>query len=300
MSETNSTSAAAMKRKQFWAKAFAIAILVIVAVLKPKVEAWLESRTGTGSSTVSVDSKPDTKGGSFGANSGDRDTIDASGDYKSSTVIVDDFDLDSFLTVKEAPPTQKTEGATKGSGSSKSTNPNSKNSSSDKPGNSGKASGNEARSNPGKDSGAKPASNKPTAPPPGKLTLVSKSRQEFQSTAGLMYVRGSQDGHRLLHILKHGEDDLSKPVHGVFDGNKDKDKILAWIDIAYEKGKKGGKGTRKENQGGRTVYTVRMDSRIGFVGGQKGQRGRERPCQYLRLVLQNGNEVVTAYPQDSM
>lgn len=307
MSESQSTSAAAKKRKQFWAKVVTIAILLIVAVLKPQVEAWLEGRTNSGNSTASVDSNRGTKnsGDAFGPDSGDLGTLDLSDGGSSSAIVVDDFDLDSFVSVKDDPPPQKTGGGQTGSSSAKSSNPGSGSSSSDKPGSTTKASGNDARSNPNKTSGSKPASTKPdstkpTAPPPGKLTLVNRSRQEFKSTAGLMYVRGSQDGHRLKHVLKHGEDDLSKPVHGVFDGDGDKDKILAWIDIAYEKGKKGGKGTRKEDQGGRTVYTVRMDSRIGFVGGQKGQRGRERPCQYLRLVLQNGNEVVTAYPQDSM
>ncbi|MEZ6126176.1 MAG: hypothetical protein R3C49_23855 [Planctomycetaceae bacterium] len=67
-------------------------------------------------------------------------------------------------------------------------------------------------------------------------------------------------------MLKHAEDNLSKPVHGVFDG--DRDQILAWIDRAYVKGQQGGRGVRKEDQDGRIVYTVDMGEPIGHVGGE--------------------------------
>ena len=113
-----------------------------------------------------------------------------------------------------------------------------------------------------------------------------------------MYVRGSEDGHRLKHVLQHAKDNLDKPVHGVYSGGRDQ--ILAWIDKAYLKGKQGGKGTRVENQGGRTVYTVDLGEKIGFVGGQVGERKRHPDCRYLRLVIQNNNEVVTAYPSQSL
>ena len=65
-------------------------------------------------------------------------------------------------------------------------------------------------------------------------------------------------------------------------------------------GKQGGKGTRVENQGGRTVYTVDLGEKIGFVGGHVGERKRHPDCRYLRLVIQNNNEVVTAYPSQSL
>lgn len=136
--------------------------------------------------------------------------------------------------------------------------------------------------------------------PPGKLKLVDKARQKFQSTAGLLYVQGSADGHRLKHVLKHARDIPDKNIHDVFDGEGDRDTILAWIDIAYEAGKKGGRGTKVERQGGRVVYTVKMSQRIGYVGGRAGRRDNFPECRYLRLVVQNGNEVVTAYPSRSM
>ncbi len=142
------------------------------------------------------------------------------------------------------------------------------------------------------------AAEKDAKDPPGKLSLLSGTRDRFRSTAGLLYVPGSRDGHRLKHVLKHAKDDLSKPVHGVFNGDGDRDQILAWIDIAYEKGRKGGKGVDRKEENGRVVYTVDLGKKIGFVGGQVGKRKNMPPCRYLRLVLEDGNKVVTAYPSD--
>jgi hypothetical protein len=111
-----------------------------------------------------------------------------------------------------------------------------------------------------------------------------------------MYLPGSREGHRLKHVLKHAKDDPSKPVHGVFSG--DRDQILAWIDIAYEKGRKGGKGVNRSEENDRVVYVVDMGKKIGYVGGQVGKRKNRPPCRYLQLVLEDGNEVITAYPSD--
>lgn len=124
---------------------------------------------------------------------------------------------------------------------------------------------------------------------------MSRNREVFESTAGLLYGRGSVDRHRLKHVLKHAEDNLSKPVHGVFSG--DRDQILEWIDKAYIKGKKGGKGVRVNDDGDRMTYSVDMGEKVGFVGGQVGKRKGHPACRYLKLVLEDGNEVVTAYPQ---
>lgn len=283
MSDSDSTPAAAKQRKQFWSKVITVVILLIVAALKPKVDEWLNGPNGANRATTNADLRSE------------------SGGSKSSGIEVADFDLDSFIANQDAPPQEKTSGSSRTSGTTKSGNSGSDNRSSSKPGTSSKASGTDSRSNPNKNSNPKSGS---TATPAGKLTVVNRGRQEFRSTAGLMYVRGSREGHRIKHVLEHAKDNLDKPVHGVFDVAGDRDKglarIVAWIDLAYEKGKKGGKGTRQERQGDRMIYTVRMDKQIGYVGGQKGKRNNKRPCQYLRLVLQNGNEVVTAYPQDSL
>jgi len=133
-------------------------------------------------------------------------------------------------------------------------------------------------------------------PPPGQLKLIGKN--VFRSAAGLVYRPGSQDGHRLKHILKHAKDNLQKPVHGVFEG--DRDEILRWIDLAWIRAGKGGKLVRSRQQNDRTAWTVNMQEKIGYTGGQKGQSKRKPPCRYLRLVVEDdGKTVVTAYPVSS-
>jgi len=37
-------------------------------------------------------------------------------------------------------------------------------------------------------------------------------------------------------------------------------------------------------------------SESGLVGGEEGKRQGNPECHYLKLVLENGNEVISAYP----
>ena len=126
----------------------------------------------------------------------------------------------------------------------------------------------------------------------GQLTEVGNN--VFESTAGLIYRSGSQDGHRLDHVMQHAKDDRTKKIHGVFDG--DRDQILSLIDEAFQKATKGDTDVRGEQQNGRHIYTVNLRRRIGQVGGEDGKRQGNPECRYLRLVLENDNEVISAYP----
>ena len=119
----------------------------------------------------------------------------------------------------------------------------------------------------------------------------------FESTAGLFYVPGGAEGHRLKHVMQHAKDNPSKPVHGVFDG--DRDEILAVIDEAFMKAKKGGSDVRSEKQNGRRIFTVNLRRRIGQVGGSEGERQGHPDCRFVRIVLENENEVISAYPSKS-
>ena len=136
-----------------------------------------------------------------------------------------------------------------------------------------------------------------TEPPPVLGELREIRNLVFESTAGLRYVPGSADSHRLQHVMQHAKDDLSKPRHGVFEGADDE--ILAVIDEAYEKAKKGGKDVHKSLQNERTVYIVNLGRKIGFVGGSSGERDGNPDCRYLQLVLEDNNVVITAYPTRS-
>lgn len=147
------------------------------------------------------------------------------------------------------------------------------------------------------------SSTRPTVPPPAKTPpaedsllygiLADQGSDRFLSPAGLMYVPGSQEGHRLKHVERHTVDDPGRPgSHGVFDGGMAS--ALATIDKAYRKAKTGSQ-TSKQEEDGRTIYTVDMGSRVGYVGGSDGKRRKNPMARRVRLVLER-NRVITAYP----
>lgn len=123
--------------------------------------------------------------------------------------------------------------------------------------------------------------------------LADQGNDRFLSPAGLLYVPGSQEGHRLKHVERHTVDDPGRPgSHGVFDGGMAT--ALATIDKAYRKAKTGSQ-TSKQEEDGRTIYTVDMGSRVGYVGGSDGKRRKNPMARRVRLVLER-NRVITAYP----
>lgn len=126
----------------------------------------------------------------------------------------------------------------------------------------------------------------------GELKKIS--RTVYESTAGVRYGSGSEDGHRLTHLMQHADDDLDKPVHGVFSGTKRG--ILVLIDEAWLTAqKRGPPQVKKEQQRDRTIYTVDMKKKIGYVGGQRGARQNNPPCYKIRLVMED-RDLITAYP----
>ncbi|QDT12060.1 hypothetical protein [Planctomycetes bacterium K23_9] len=184
------------------------------------------------------------------------------------------------------------------------------NSASSRPGDSAKASGPLAsRMSPKKSSADTSKNNSTRGSPPAKQSakpsntpsadndllyglLRDTGNKRYVSPSGLMYTPGSAEGHRLEHLRRHIVDNKSRPVHGVFDGEMED--ALKVIDMAYERAKKNQKTTKSVDKG-MTVYTVDMGKRIGFVGGQKGQRNRNQMARRVKLVL-SGNRVITAFP----
>ena len=125
----------------------------------------------------------------------------------------------------------------------------------------------------------------------GLLRRLGNDR--YLSPEGLIYAPGSAEGHRIEHLKRHVADQPTRPGrHGVFDGGLEA--ALATIDLAYKKAKAGSRTTKRVDQG-RTIYTVDMGKRIGFVGGRDGGRQRNPMARRVRLVLQ-GTRVITAYP----
>ena len=134
------------------------------------------------------------------------------------------------------------------------------------------------------------------APPPlGKLTEVGD--MVFETTAGLIYTRGSADGHRLKHVMKHAVDDPSRPVHSVFEPGEEH-AVFAVIDEAYLIADlEGPPRARKQSERGRTIWLVDMRRTVGYVGGQKGRRKGYPKVRGIKLVLE-GRNVITAFPDD--
>lgn len=296
-----------LSNKRLWVRLLSLAVIIGIALLKPKFDEWM-AKGQSGDNTIAQSDTDAGKSGSRTSGSNASADSDLSLDDLLASVREDSDDgsakSKSNQTTKAPPSTTSGKSGTqkqtsgKSSTTSNKSNPKTTSGSSSTKGSSVAGS---SKTNPGGSnaSGSKTTPKNADAKPRlGKLTLVRGTRDEFRSTSGLMYVPGSADGHRLKHVLKHAKDNPSKPVHGVFDG--DRDQILEWIDKAYLMGKNGEKGARKESQRDRMVYTANLNERVGYVGGQKGKRNGNKECRYLRLVLENGTEVVTAYPSDRM
>ncbi len=69
---------------------------------------------------------------------------------------------------------------------------------------------------------------------------------------------------------------------------------LKTIDDAYQRAQKNQRTTKTVDRN-RTIYTVDLGKRIGFMGGQEGDRRRNPMARRVRLVLE-GKRVITAYP----
>jgi len=123
--------------------------------------------------------------------------------------------------------------------------------------------------------------------------LQEISKDQYLSPAGLIYGPGSAEGHRLDHLRRHVQDQPKRPgKHGVFDGGMQG--ALKTIDDAFQRAQKEQRTTKTMDRN-RTIYTVDLGKRIGFVGGQDGGRRRNPMARRVRLVLE-GKRVITAYP----
>lgn len=258
MSQPSLDAAATAYRRKMMAKTIALVVLVAVIWLQPRIQAWLDARKAGGSDVVvNRDADPST-------------TTQHPADRK--RVIIKDVDELPVAEVDRLDSTQPTETASRSASA---------------PGHS--------QENPNADQSTADKSQPSAEPALGKLREIRQN--VFESTAGLRYVPGSDDNHRLRHVMQHAKDDTSKVIHGVFEGNRDQ--ILAVIDKAYQKAKKGDRDVRSEEQNDRIVHTVNLGHKIGYVGGSEGQRIGNPECRYLRIVLEDGNVVISAYPTKS-
>ncbi|AMV31090.1 hypothetical protein VN12_03165 [Pirellula sp. SH-Sr6A] len=149
-------------------------------------------------------------------------------------------------------------------------------------------------------SGPQDATTKATEPSPDSSAsspdgfLEKIADQTFRSPAGLLYKRGSAEGHRLKHLERHLRDIPDRPgPHGVFRGSMSE--FLQTIDSAYVRAQKKEPGTSKSKDTGRTILEVPFPRDIGFLGGQEGKRKSNPPLRKLKIVLED-DSVISAYP----
>ncbi len=98
-------------------------------------------------------------------------------------------------------------------------------------------------------------------------------------------------------MLRHAQDIPTRAGlngHGVFDIGRVG--VLKLLDEAWSIAQKGGAAVRSVVQGNRTVYTIDMGRRVGFVGGVAGAAAGNPATNFIQLIVQNGNEVISAFP----
>lgn len=121
--------------------------------------------------------------------------------------------------------------------------------------------------------------------------LTDLGNGTFRSKRGLFYGADPNPAFasRVDHVLAHGVDNVSRPVHGVFTG-----RALDLTDEAWGLAQTGGAFTVQQGQ--RTLYFVDMGRPVGYVGGQAGAATGNPTVNYVQLVMQNGDELVTSFP----
>jgi hypothetical protein len=118
--------------------------------------------------------------------------------------------------------------------------------------------------------------------------------ENLLSPAGLVYTSG-RSGHRSKHVMRHASDEPDRPgPHGVFDAQGDD--VFRLIDEAYELIQSGSNRVKTiPEENGKTEYIIKMNRRIGYLGGETGARKNHPSLDRLNLVL-GENRVITAYP----
>ena len=122
--------------------------------------------------------------------------------------------------------------------------------------------------------------------------LQEISKAYYLSPAGLIYGPGSAECHRPNRLGRHIKDQPKRlGKHGVFDGGMRG--ALKTIDDAFKRAQKQQR-TTETIDGNRTIYTVDLGERVGFVGGQDVGHRRIPMAKRVLLVL-DGKRVITAY-----
>ena len=119
----------------------------------------------------------------------------------------------------------------------------------------------------------------------GKLGAVElsfdKTTRTWTSPAGLDYGPGSVHGNRIKHVLEHATENPSKPIHSVF--NAQRNQVLGLVDEAWVA--RTGPGTLQVT--GNRVWVVDLGRQVGTVGQTA-----------IQVVVRDGTtRLITAFPK---
>lgn len=126
--------------------------------------------------------------------------------------------------------------------------------------------------------------------PEGPLEQVAEDA--YVSDGGLSYPPDpGRFESRADHVLAHTADDLSRPLHGVFDVGADACDVFDLLDEV--------RGEIRDGEAvecGDGCYDVDMGRDVGAVGGTQGAAAGNPSTTWVRIVLADGDDVITAYP----
>lgn len=137
-----------------------------------------------------------------------------------------------------------------------------------------------------------------SAPEPETEFRLVKKNFVMESPQGLTYYVGDRGENRIEHVMRHSKDIPNRPIHGVFTGGETE--ILKTIDEAYGLIKSNSSRVLVEKRAAnietRMEYEIDMQRKIGFKGGKSGARDGNPDLRILKLILDKGTRVITAYP----
>lgn len=121
----------------------------------------------------------------------------------------------------------------------------------------------------------------------------------YESPQGLTYYVGDRGENRIDHVMRHAKDQPDRRgSHGVFVGGKNE--IFATIDEAYSLIKSNSRYVLKKERdkriNTRVAYEIDLRRKIGYKGGKTGKSKGYPDLRIMKLILDKGNRVITAYP----
>jgi len=66
--------------------------------------------------------------------------------------------------------------------------------------------------------------------------------------------------------------------------------------LTWNIAKQGGPDVTIVPQGNRTAYIVDMKQKVGYVGGQAGAAAGNPAATHVQIIVESGNNLITAYP----